>query len=98
MARNSGTPSPAVIDIETTKITTWKQQKGPLSDWPKGVTKTEKFYKSCDNVCYTCDYDISKNHNSGNCKCKKNDHVNAHTGDNSAFGASIKDKEFSKWP
>ena len=69
----------------------------PLSDGSEGVTKTMKYYKNCDNACWSCGCDVSKKHDSGNCMKKKAGHVDWHTGDNPAPGASIKDKEFSKW-
>ena len=73
------------------------RQRGPLSDGPEGVTKTVEYYKNCDNTCWSCGYDILKHHHSGNRKRKKKSHIDQHTGDNPAAGASIKDKEFSKW-
>ena len=74
-----------------------KRRRGPLSDGPEGVTKTTKFYKTCDNACWSCGYDVSKDHDSTNCRKKKKGHIDSHTGDNPQPGASQKDKEFSKW-
>ena len=56
-----------------------------------------KYYKNCDNACWSCGYDVSKKHVSDNCMKKKSGHVDHHMGDNPAPGASIKDKEFLKW-
>ena len=97
MSRGSGEPPTTVINTASTKDTTWKRQKGPLSDGPEGVTKTVKFYKSCDHVYWSSGYDVSKHHHNGSCKCKKNGHIHSHTVDNLAAGASIKDKEILKW-
>jgi len=80
MARGTDTPPPAVVTTSN-KDTTRKRRKGPLSDGPKGVTKTENFYKSCDHACWSCGYDVSKHHHSGNCQKKKNGHIDSHTGD-----------------
>ena len=90
-----GTPPPAIID--TANKNGGKKRKGPLSDGPEGTTKTKKFYKTCDNACWSCGYDVSKLHDSGNCRKKKTGHIDSHTGDNPQAGASQKDKEFSKW-
>ena len=95
MRANSTSP-PAVIDTAS-KGGDLKQRRGPLSDGPEGVTKTTKFYKSCDHACWSCGYNVSKLHHNGNCKKKKDNHNDAHTGANLQPGASQKDKEFSKW-
>ena len=68
MTRGIGTPPLAVIDTTSSKGTSHKQQKVSLSDGPEGVTKTVKYYKNCDNACWLCDYDVSKQHQSGNLK------------------------------
>ena len=96
MRANSNTPPPAVIDTAS-KNGNRKQQRGPLSDGPEGVTKTMKFYKNCDHACWSFGYDVSKLHHSGNCKNKKTGHIDSHTGSNPQPGASHKGKEFSKW-
>ena len=90
-----GTPPPAIID--TANKNGGKKRKGPLSDGPEGTTKTKKFYKNCDNACYSCGYDVSKLHDSSNCMKKKKGHVDSHTGANPQLGANQKDIEFSKW-
>ena len=59
--------------------------------------ETLKYYKNCDNACWLCGYDVSKQHHNGNQKKNKKGHIDSHTGDNPAAGVSIKDKEFSKW-
>ena len=92
----SGTPPPTTID--TSNKSGGKRRKGPLSDGPEGVTKTKKFYKNSNNVCYTCGYDVSKLHDSSNCRAKKAGHIDSHTGANPQPGASQKDKQFSEWP
>ena len=97
MARGGGTPPPAIIDTTSNKNGGKKQKGRPLSDGPEGVTKTKKFYKNCNNVCHSCGYNVSKLHNSMNCRCKKAGHVDSHTGDNPQPGANQKDKQFSKW-
>ena len=78
LANGTGTPPPPIID------TSWKQRKGPLSDGPEGVTKTEKCYKNCDNACWSHSYDCSKKHHNGNCTHEKDGHIDSHTGDNLA--------------
>ena len=88
--------TPAIIDTASNNETR-KGQKGPLSDGPEGVKKMCKFYKNCGNVCWFCGYGVSKLHHNVNCRQKKKGHINSHTGDNLDTGASIKDKEFSKW-
>ena len=45
LANGTGTPPPPVID------TSRKRRKGPISDGLEGVTKTDKYYKNCDNPC-----------------------------------------------
>ena len=95
MRTNSNTPPPVVINKASENDC--KRRRGPLSDGPKGVTKTVKYYKNCDNAYWSCGYDVSKKHASKNCMKKKPGHVDHHTGDNLAPGARIKDKEFSKW-
>ena len=60
-------------------------------------TKKKKYYKTNDNACWTCGYDIAKGHNSTNCRYKRPGHVDWHTGDNPAPGHNPKDIEFSKW-
>ena len=97
LERDTGTPPPPpppspVIDRTSSKDTSRKRQKGPLSDGPERVTKTTKCYKNCDNACRSCDYDYSKQHHSGNYRNKKKGHIESHTGDSPAAGASIKDK------
>ena len=42
----NGTRTPPLPIIDTSQ----KQRRGPLSDGPEGVTKTEKYYKNCDNA------------------------------------------------
>ena len=69
MRTNSNTPPPAVINTAS-KNTDHKQHRGPLSDGPEGVTKMVKYYKNCDNACWSCGYDVSKKHDSGNCMKK----------------------------
>ena len=96
MTRERDTPPPAFIDTAVNNESL-KQQKGPLSDGPEGVTKTVKFYKNCDHACWSCGYDVSKMYHSGNCTKKKPGHIDSHSGANAAAGASIKDKQFSKW-
>ena len=96
MRTNSTTTPPAVIDTASNSGDR-KRRRGPLSDGPEGVTKTTKFYKNCDHVCWSCGYDVSKLHHSGNCKKKKDGHNDSHTGANPQPGATQKDKEFSKW-
>lgn len=93
----NATPScpPAIIDTSTK--TGGKKRKGPLSDGPEGVTKTKKFYKNCDNACWSCGYDVLKLHDSRNCRNKLKGHIDSHMGANPQPGASQKDKEFSKW-
>ena len=93
---NSNTPPPTGINTAR-KNEDHKRQRSPLSDGPEGVTKTTNYYKNCDNACWLCRYDVSKKQASNNCMKKKAGHVDHHTGDNPAPGASIKDKEFSKW-
>ena len=95
-SRGSGTPPPSTIDTTSTK-TGGKKRKGPLSDGPEGVTKTKKFYKNCENVCHSCGYDVSKLHDSCNCRAKKAGHIDSHTGANPQPGANQKDKQFSIW-
>ena len=95
MRVNSSTPPPAVINTAS-KNTDCKQRRGPLSDGPEGVMKTTKYYKNCDNACWSYGYDVSKIYDSGNYMKKKPGHIDWHTGDNPVPGASIKDKEFSK--
>ena len=90
------TSPPSLIDTAT-KNGDRKRRRGPLSDGPEGETKLIKFYKTCDNACWSCGYDVSKLHDSGNCRKKKTGHIDSHTGDNPQAGASQKDKEFSKW-
>ena len=94
--RENSTSLPAVINTES-KDGDQKQRRGSLTDGPEGVTKVAKFYKSCDNVCWSCGYDVSKHHHSGDCKKKRDNHNNTHTGANPQPGASQKDKEFLKW-
>ena len=67
------------------------------SDGPAGTTKTEKYYKKSSTVCFTCGYDVSKNHDSSNCRRPGPNHDQTHSGENPCPGASQKDKEFSKW-
>ena len=95
MRTNSNIPPPTVID--TASKNNHKRRRGPLSDGPEGVTKTVKYYKNCDNACWLCGYDVSKKYASDNCMKKKPGHVDHHTGDNLAPGASIKNNKFSKW-
>ena len=90
------TSLPALIDTAD-KSGDQEQRRGPLSDGPEGVTKTTKFYKNCNNACWSWGYDVFKQHDSGNCKKKKAGLINLHTGSNPQPGASQKDKEFSKW-
>ena len=94
--RTPSTSPPTLIDTAS-KSGDRKLRRGPLSDRPEGGTKTIKFYKTCDNACWSCGYDVSKIHHSGNCKKKKNGHIDGHTGVNPQPGAEKKDKEFSKW-
>ena len=96
MRANSNTPPPADINTAS-KNTDCKQQRGPLSDGPEGVTKTAKYYKNYDNTCWSCGYNVSKKHTSDSYMKKKPGHVDWHIGDNPVPGASNKDKEFSKW-
>ena len=67
------------------------------SDGPPGTTKTEKYYKKSNTVCFTCGYDVSKNHHSGNCRRPGPNHDPTHSGENPRPGANQKDKEFSRW-
>ena len=92
----ANTPPPAVIDTASKDID-YKQRRGPLSDGQEGVTKTVKYYKNYDNTCWSCGYNVSKQHDSGYCKKKTKGHIDWHTGDNPAPGVNFKDKEFSKW-
>ena len=69
----------------------------PASDGPVGSIKTTKYWSKNDGCCWTCGCDISSLHSSANCNCKLPGHIDTHTGDNPAPGASTKDKEFSKW-
>ena len=69
----------------------------PKSDGdPSKGPKTKKFYKN-NNCCSTHGYDVSNNHNSGNCNRPGPSHNSEHTSENPKPGASQKDKEFSKW-
>ena len=95
-SRGTGTPPPTTIDTNSNKNGGKKRKGRPLSDGPEGVTKTKKFYKST-NVCHSCGYDVSKQHDSCNCRSKKEGHIDSHTGDNPQPGANQKDKQFSKW-
>ena len=98
LANSTGTPPPPVIDTTTNKDRSQKHQKGPLRDSPEKVTETAKYYKNCDYACWSCGYDCSKQHHSGNYRSKKKDHIsNSYTDDNPAAEASIKTKEFLKW-
>ena len=60
-------------------------------------TKKKKYYKTNNNACWTCGYNIAKGHNSTNCRYKRLGHVDWHTGHNPAPGHNPKDIEFSKW-
>ena len=95
---DTGLLPPLIIKTSSKGDVSWSQRrKGPLSDGTKGVIKTKKHYKNRDITCWSHDYDCSKKHHSGNCTHKKNGHINSHTGDNPAAGASQKDKQFLKW-
>ena len=96
-SRGAGTPPPGIIDTSSNNNGGKKRKGRPLSDGPEGVTKTRKFYKNSETVCWSCGYDVSKQHDSCNCRSKKAGHIDSHTGDNPQAGASQKDKEFSKW-
>ena len=66
------------------------------SDGRPGTMEKKKFYRN-NNACWTCGYDIAKNHNSQNCNRKKPGHNVLHTGDNPMPGHNPKDIEFLKW-
>ena len=67
------------------------------SDGPRDVKKEVKYFDKSDTTCYSCGYDVSKGHNSFNCRFKCEGHNNTHTGDNPVKGHNPKDIEFSKW-
>jgi len=97
---NAGTPPPPIIDVGSSGGRNGgreRTRKGPMSDGPPGTVKIVKYYKECENVCWSHGYDVAGNHHSGNCKYKLKNHVETHTGANPKAGASQKDKQFSKW-
>jgi len=100
MLNNAGNPPPPIIDVGSSGGRNGgreRTRKGPMSDGPPGTVKVVKYYKECDNVCWSHGYDVAGNHHSGNCKYKLKNHVETHTGANPKAGASQKDKQFSKW-
>jgi len=98
MLNNAGTPPPPIIDVGSNRNGGRERtRKGPMSDGPPGTVKIVKYYKECENVCWSHGYDVAGNHHSGNCKYKLKNHVDTHTGANPKAGASQKDKQFSKW-
>ena len=99
---NSATPPPPVIDVRRRPGSGRgrggnQTRRGPMSDGAQGTTKTEKFYKDCDNSCWSHGYDISPLHDSTNCRFRLPGHIESHTGATPAAGANQKDKQFSKW-
>ena len=46
LANSAGTPPPPIIE-------TRKRRKGPISNGPEGITKTDKYYKNCDYACWS---------------------------------------------
>ena len=65
------------------------------ADGPANMTKNSKYW-TAETYCWSCGYDCSINHYSGNCTQKAVGHQDAATGDN-PMGGSTKDKQFSKW-
>ena len=60
MLANSTITPPPIIDTSSKNTSQNQRRKGPISDGPEGVTKTEKYYKNCDNTCWSHGYDCSK--------------------------------------
>jgi hypothetical protein len=66
------------------------------SDGPANCTKNTKFYTSAETYYWSCDFDVSKIHDSNTCSYKLQGHQDTATGADTK-GGSLKDKEFSKW-
>ena len=95
LTNGDGTPPPPIIDVHNQGGDQGqghgdrnRRRSGPLSDGPEGTTKTKRFYKQCDNACWSHEYNALKLHTTDNCKFKLEGHIDSHTGANPAAGAS----------
>jgi hypothetical protein len=93
--QNAVTPTPTAVP-STIKVAHFDGLPKVRSDVANG-TKKKKYYKTNDNACWTCGYDIAKGHTSTTCRYKRPGHIDWHTGDNPAPGHNPKDIKFSKW-
>lgn len=66
------------------------------SDGPANTIKVTKYYDN-DNSCYSCGYDVSRNHTSKTCRFPLIGHDPNHTAENPSADHIPKDIEFSKY-